>query len=59
MSVLIYLIAVIIYMILGAGNIYFAIHRFKQKQYFIFGLWAMNAISAATYMVITIVEAVL
>lgn len=41
----------LIYMLLGAVDIYMAINRFKEKRYFFCGLWCMGAVYTATFLV--------
>lgn len=36
----------IVWTILGAGDIFFAIRHFKKQEYFRFGFWTMMAVSA-------------
>lgn len=51
----IYVILLFVNALCGAGDIYFAIHHFKKKQYFCFGWWVMFAISAVVQMIDVII----
>jgi hypothetical protein len=51
MDILIRFIAEVVFMLIGAGDIYFAIDNFNRKRYFLFGVGVMAAVSASAMLI--------
>jgi hypothetical protein len=51
MDSLIRFIGEIVFMLIGAGDICFAIYSFNRKHYFLFGVWIMAAVSASAMLI--------
>lgn len=47
----VYLFLFIVWVLTGAGDIFFAITYFKDKKYFQFGFWTMMALTAIVSLV--------
>lgn len=51
MTVGAYLFGYLVYTLIGAADIYFAIDHFKNKHYFRFGIWTMCTISTVLFLI--------